>query len=710
MGQQGEVGRVQVVVEEMQSRVEDSNCKVSKLKRERRNVSNKYKGMVSHNSFRRKMTKILSYCKVKRENARRMHNNKVMGLVKKYGGDDDNFELPDDVKEFEKCKIFEKNVKMKPEDPSGPVIVCEKDEDLSLKENEWALLAKGPKYCVVRGCKEEDARVEIETCILKHKWDCMSNGDEEDDDKTNKSEEEIQEENRVAQLAEEMAAQTRMVYNEEGNTWDARGLRVTDYKHNSRVIFPKAQPGEKENNLEVMRSELLHHHREWVSANCKCGGEQKSNLSIKEQEGLKSIRKRVQEGSLVILATDKSGRFAVMSMATYIKAGMVHIKDDQEVGPEERKANQKIVNGAVSMLLKIFQVGSDSKHEGRWRESMLSNSLEACPLWLLFKDHKSWSSSKGTPPPTRPVMGGNAGMNTHLSEILSWILEPLANAMMSKSSEVISYVHIKHKIDKLNEQNEGWTQMDETPAGESQEINQLLDAAPGLCGCEECMSKDDLDKPLEEEPACQESEPLQFVTDSVRQRGNRNKARLIREKREAMKEKRTNKFKRCDRVKSTEIDNQWVQDRGQRMVIIGSDAVSLYPNLTKQESTDEVAEAALATEVDWKGVNWKEATRFLVLGRSEAWCRSSKLWKILPRRRYKHGTKPGLTGAGPLGAVSDDEIQWEFRGEVHLTKQMKNTVMAEVLRLSVELMYDTHIYTFGGRCYKQKEGGPIGLR
>ena len=26
------------------------------------------------------------------------------GLVKKYGGDDDNFELPDDVKEFEKCK------------------------------------------------------------------------------------------------------------------------------------------------------------------------------------------------------------------------------------------------------------------------------------------------------------------------------------------------------------------------------------------------------------------------------------------------------------------------------------------------------------------------------------------------------------------------------------------------------------------------------
>ena len=56
----------------------------------------------------------------------------------------------------------------------------------------------------------------------------------------------------LAQLAEEMSAQTRMVHEQEGNTWDARGLRVTDHKHNSRVIFPKAQPGEKESNLEVM--------------------------------------------------------------------------------------------------------------------------------------------------------------------------------------------------------------------------------------------------------------------------------------------------------------------------------------------------------------------------------------------------------------------------------------------------------------------------
>ena len=70
------------------------------------------------------------------------------------------------------------------------------------------------------------------------------------------------------------------------------------------------------------------------------------------------------------------------------------------------KANQSKINGAVSMLLKVFRIGSDCKHEGRWRESTMSKSLESCPLWLLFKDHKNWTSSKGTLPPIRPVMGG----------------------------------------------------------------------------------------------------------------------------------------------------------------------------------------------------------------------------------------------------------------------------------------------------------------
>ena len=350
-----EPGRREVCVEEVSSRVADSDFKVRNLKNERKVKTNKFKREVSHNVFRRKLSKILIFCQDGRDAARAKYDDKVRHLKMKYGEAVDDFVTPNEISEFSECEIFKKNVKMKPDDPSGPVIVCDEGEELELDDGEWAFLARGPKYCIVRACEEENLRVEVETAILKHKWDCMSQ-EEVEDETVDISEEERRENERVAQLAEEMSAQTRMVYNSEEGVWDARGLRVTDYKHNSRVIFPKAQPGEKENNLEVMRAELLHNHREWAKTNCNCKGEQKLNLTKEEQAGMKSIKKRLADGSIVILPTDKSGRFALMSMPTYIKAGMAHIKDDEEVGMSERRANQKVVNGAVSMLLNLSRV------------------------------------------------------------------------------------------------------------------------------------------------------------------------------------------------------------------------------------------------------------------------------------------------------------------------------------------------------------------
>ena len=219
--------------------------------------------------------------------------------------------------------------------------------------------------------------------------------EDEEDEEEQLTDEEAKEKERLALLSEEMAARTRMVYNDQEQVWNAKGMRVTDYKHNSRVIFPKHQAGSKESDLEVMRSELLHQHKEWVSKNCNCRGEQPANMSKDEQAGLKSLKKKIADGELVILPTDKSGRFAVLSMNTYITAGMVHVKDDTELRVDEMRANQKLLNGAVSMILKVFRVGKDCRHESRWRESMIYDSLESCPLWLLYTDHAPHKPSDG---------------------------------------------------------------------------------------------------------------------------------------------------------------------------------------------------------------------------------------------------------------------------------------------------------------------------
>ena len=101
-------------------------------------------------------------------------------------------------------------------------------------------------------------------------------------------------------------------------------------------------------------------------------------------------------------------------------------------------------------LIKIFGLGKDWNHNSRMRESMLSDALAVCPLWLLFKFHKGWNQKSAKVAPTRPVAGGNEGMNFPLYEIISWILEPLASTIEG-SSEVISGEDLRSRVDDRNQ-------------------------------------------------------------------------------------------------------------------------------------------------------------------------------------------------------------------------------------------------------------------
>jgi hypothetical protein len=80
------------------------------------------------------------------------------------------------------------------------------------------------------------------------------------------------------------------------------------------------------------------------------------NLTKEEAAGLKSLNKRVSEGSRVVVQTDKSSRFAIMSLEEYETAGKKHTEKDQEVDMEFVKQNETNINDHMSMLLKIFMV------------------------------------------------------------------------------------------------------------------------------------------------------------------------------------------------------------------------------------------------------------------------------------------------------------------------------------------------------------------
>ena len=74
-----------------------------------------------------------------------------------------------------------------------------------------------------------------------------------------------------------------------------------------------------------------------------------------------------------------------------------------------------------------------------------------------------------------------------------------------------------------------------------------------------------------------------------------------------------------------------------------------------------------------------------------------------------NGTRPGITGDGPMNGERGDTEQWVFP-KITLTKLEKKLLIATVVQLGVLTMFHTHLYQFGGVFYKQCQGGPIGLR
>ena len=106
------------------------------------------------------------------------------------------------------------------------------------------------------------------------------------------------------------------------------------------------------------------------------------------------------------------------------------------------------------MAIKMFNIGGNWDHTDRIRETMLGETLAVCPVSLLFKDHKNWTKDSGSVPPTRHVAGGHKGMNLHLSEIISDILEPLVETL--GGDEVISTEDMLALVDILNTKNNGW--------------------------------------------------------------------------------------------------------------------------------------------------------------------------------------------------------------------------------------------------------------
>ena len=56
-------------------------------------------------------------------------------------------------------------------------------------------------------------------------------------------------------------------------------------------------------------------------------------------------------------------------------------------------------------------------------------------------------------------------------------------------------------------------------------------------------------------------------------------------------------------VSSRDVENDLIQDRSVPMIIIGSDVVSLYPNLRSKECGEEIYQAVVESDIKWEEVH-----------------------------------------------------------------------------------------------------------
>ena len=111
------------------------------------------------------------------------------------------------------------------------------------------------------------------------------------------------------------------------------------------------------------------------------------------------------------------------------------------------------------------------------------------------------------------------------------------------------------------------------------------------------------------------------------------------------------KYASCGPLNNPPQDNwrPWQNGPGSE-VLIGADAVALYPSLTIEIVTPLIYRAILETKITFLDLNLLELTKYIALNLTAEETKNHQLALILPTRRHKNGTRPTMRREGVLGA------------------------------------------------------------
>ena len=156
-------------------------------------------------------------------------------------------------------------------------------------------------------------------------------------------------------------------------------------------------------------------------------------------------------------------------------------------------------------------------------------------------------------------------------------------------------------------------------------------------------------------------------------------------------------------IHASRLENSKVQKESER-VIIGADVEGLYPALDDIEVANICYHAILRSSIKFNNINYQKASIYVAMNLTREEAAIHPLGRVLPKRKHQRSSRPWVTGS-----MKEAEAKW-VTPDIEWTEMEKRLMVAEMTRVGVIVMMNTHLFRWNGKLYLQKKGGPIGLR
>ena len=331
-------------------------------------------------------------------------DKKIKHLEKKYCKEG----VSDNIREI---KISDKALGAKIPEADPVIYNIEKE---TVPNNVKEALKIHPKFAVSNPIVLSEVKTEIQRGFYKQR---LSIKNEADRLLFEESEEE----------AEKREINSHALVDEETKVINFNNLRPTDLPTNKQVHVPPLAPNKVEIQMAAIEAELVQATNHYLETKCdKKGMPKESNLSSEQTKGISEMVKMTKNQNVIVTETDKSSKLCLDTLADYVTMAQPHISEDKVVTDKEVAAIEKLMNGHSYQLCRIFGVCSTWDDGQRVKSAMTNKKLPPPSLKLSHKDHKK--KIPGKPAPCRPICGASISPNGQTSNLVSMVLNRLADA------------------------------------------------------------------------------------------------------------------------------------------------------------------------------------------------------------------------------------------------------------------------------------------